>query len=46
MQCLPDNLRERRYYHPTREGLEKRIAERIEEIRKIQTTKVEGRRTK
>ena len=35
MQCLPDNLRERRYYHPTREGLEKQIAERMEEIRKI-----------
>jgi putative ATPase len=35
MQCLPDNLRERRYYHPTQEGLEKRITERIEEIRKI-----------
>ena len=46
MQCLPDNLRERRYYHPTREGLEKRIAERMEEIRKIQSTKDEGRRTK
>ena len=46
MQCLPDNLRERRYYHPTREGQEKRIAERMEEIRKIQSTKVEGRRTK
>jgi len=45
MQCLPDNLRERRYYHPTREGLEKRIAERMEEIRKIQSTKDE-RRTK
>ena len=35
MQCLPDNLRERRYYHPTQEGLEKQIAERMEEIRKI-----------
>src|SRR5438876_1044250 len=46
MQCLPDNLRERRYYHPTRQGLEKRIAERMEEIRKIQSTKDEGRRTK
>jgi len=46
MQCLPDNLRERRYYHPTREGQEKRIAERMEEIRKIQSTKDEGRRTK
>ena len=46
MQCLPDNLRERRYYHPTREGLEKRIAERMEEIRKIKSSKDEGRRTK
>ena len=46
MQCLPDNLRERRYYHPTREGQEKRIAERMEEIRKIQSTKDEGRRMK
>src|SRR5947208_410313 len=46
MQCLPDNLRERRYYRPTQEGLEKRIAERMEEIRKIQSTKDEGRRTK
>src|SRR5438552_2824295 len=46
MQCLPDNLRERRYYHPTQQGLEKRIAERMEEIRKIQSTRDEGRRTK
>ena len=46
MQCLPDNLRERRYYHPTREGQEKRIAERMEEIRKIKSSKDEGRRTK
>jgi len=35
MECLPDNLRGRRYYHPTNEGLEKRIAERLEQIRKI-----------
>ena len=34
MQCLPDNLRERRYYQPTSEGAEKRIRERIEEIRR------------
>jgi putative ATPase len=33
MQCLPDNLRDRTYYHPTREGVEKRIRERIEEIK-------------
>jgi putative ATPase len=35
MQCLPDNLRDRTYYHPTNEGVEKRIRERIEEIRRI-----------
>ena len=34
MQCLPDNLRNRTYYHPTAEGVEKRIRERMEEIRK------------
>jgi putative ATPase len=33
MQCLPDNLRDRTYYHPTNEGVEKRIRERLEEIR-------------
>jgi len=33
MQCLPDNLKDRRYYHPTGEGVEKRIRERLQEIR-------------
>ncbi len=35
MQCLPDNLRGRRYYHPTQEGREKPLAQRMEEIRRI-----------
>jgi putative ATPase len=35
MQCLPDNLKDRRYYHPTQEGREKLLALRIEEIRKL-----------
>jgi putative ATPase len=35
MQCLPDSLRNRVYYHPTDEGMEKRIRERLDEIRKI-----------
>jgi len=35
MQCLPDGLRDRVYYHPTNEGIEKRIRERLDEIRKI-----------
>jgi putative ATPase len=34
MQCLPDNLRDRTYYHPTSEGVEKRIRERMEEIKR------------
>jgi len=34
MLCLPDNLKNRRYYFPTNEGIEKRIRERMEEIRK------------
>ncbi len=38
MQCLPDNLKERVYYRPTSEGLEKRIRERLEEIRRIRST--------
>jgi putative ATPase len=37
MQCLPDNLRDRTYYHPTSEGVEKRIRERMEEIRRKRT---------
>ena len=34
MQCLPDNLRGRVYYEPTNEGIEKRIRERLEEIKR------------
>jgi len=35
MQCLPDNLRQRVYYRPTDQGIEKRIRDRMEEIRKL-----------
>jgi len=35
MQCLPDNLREREYYAPSKEGVEARIRERIEEIKRL-----------
>jgi putative ATPase len=35
MQCLPDSLRNRVYYHPTNEGVEKRIRERLEEIKQL-----------
>jgi putative ATPase len=34
MECLPENLRGRLYYQPTEEGIEKRIGERLKEIRK------------
>jgi len=34
MRCLPDNLRNRIYYQPTSEGVERRIRERMEEIKK------------
>jgi putative ATPase len=33
MDCLPDSLRGRRYYFPTDRGVEKRIAERLAELR-------------
>jgi putative ATPase len=39
MQSLPDSLRGRKYYQPTNEGVEKRIRERLEEIRKLRKTK-------
>lgn len=32
MQCLPDALAGRRYYHPTAEGQERRTGERLREI--------------
>src|SRR5450432_1696344 len=39
MQCLPDNLKDRRYYQPTNEGVEKRIRERMEEIKRRRSQK-------
>ncbi|MGD1062468.1 MAG: replication-associated recombination protein A [Terracidiphilus sp.] len=39
MDCLPDSLQGRRYYHPTQEGREKQLATRLEEIRRIRSTK-------
>jgi putative ATPase len=35
MECLPDSLRGRRYYHPTDQGLEARIRQRMEEIARL-----------
>ena len=39
MECLPENLRGRVYYHPTSEGIEKRIRERLEEIKRLRLGK-------
>jgi putative ATPase len=39
MECLPDSLRGRTYYHPTQEGREKQLAARMEEIRRIRAAK-------
>jgi putative ATPase len=43
MQCLPDNLRDRVYYHPTNEGIEKRIRERLEDIKSKRGSVAKGR---
>ena len=39
MDCLPDSLKGRSYYHPTQEGREKLLAQRMEEIRRIRAGK-------
>jgi putative ATPase len=41
MECLPPALAGRRYYHPTERGLEKRIGERLEEIRQARAARKE-----
>jgi putative ATPase len=35
MECLPESLKGRTFYHPTNEGREKLLAQRMEEIRRI-----------
>ncbi|QDR81219.1 replication-associated recombination protein A [Sporomusa termitida] len=37
MQCLPENLKDRQYYQPAGQGLEKNIKERLELIKKLKT---------
>jgi putative ATPase len=39
MQCLPDGLKDRRYYQPTHEGREKLLAQRMEEIARLREPK-------
>ncbi len=42
MQCLPENLRDRVYYRPTNEGVERRIRERMEETKGKRSRASEG----
>jgi putative ATPase len=42
MECLPPSLTGRRYYFPTDRGLEKRIGERLEEIRRLRQAQNRG----
>jgi putative ATPase len=39
MECLPPSLAGRRYYHPTSEGREKLLAQRMEEIARVKSEK-------
>ncbi|HXB62484.1 MAG TPA: hypothetical protein VNU94_06505, partial [Acidobacteriaceae bacterium] len=39
MECLPPGLAGNRYYHPTNEGREKLLAQRMEEIARIRQNK-------
>ncbi|MGC1372710.1 MAG: replication-associated recombination protein A [Candidatus Sulfotelmatobacter sp.] len=46
MQCLPDNLKDRTYYRPTSEGIEKRIRERMEEVKHMRQQAAGANRTR
>jgi len=37
MDCLPESLSGRRYYHPTDRGVEQRIRDRLAELRRVKT---------
>ena len=39
MQCLPDGLKDRRYYQPTNEGREKLLSQRMEELLRLRADK-------
>jgi putative ATPase len=44
MDCMPENLRGREFYHPTAEGREKLLAQRMDEVRRIRAAKHAGRK--
>lgn len=35
MQCMPDNLKDHKYYFPTNQGLEKKINQRMQELKQL-----------
>jgi putative ATPase len=35
MQCLPDNLRDRQYFHPTDEGFERELRKRMDDLVRV-----------
>ncbi|MGB6874592.1 MAG: hypothetical protein WBD87_01025, partial [Candidatus Acidiferrales bacterium] len=46
MTCLPESLSGRVYYHPTDQGMEVRIRQRLEEIRRIKSKPVQAQPSK
>ena len=44
MDCMPENLRGREFYHPRQQGREKLLAQRMDEIRSIRAAKQAGRK--
>jgi len=42
MECLPPSLANRRYYHPTQDGRERALAQRMDEIARIRQSKRNG----
>jgi putative ATPase len=44
MDCLPDNLRGREFYHPRAQGREKQLAQRMDEVRSLRAARQSGRK--
>jgi len=42
MECLPPSLAGREYYHPTQEGREKLLQQRMQEIRQLRNRSKPG----
>jgi putative ATPase len=45
MQCLPDNLKERRYYRPTDEGFERKLKEKLQAIQEWKKKHAQAKKT-